>query len=85
MDQLAVFHSVPTDQPALENWVAQSGFERQIERWLGVRKEHAVRELPQLFELGDWLARNVPAAMTPGSYTATIIWTTRWHRGGLRY
>jgi aminoglycoside phosphotransferase (APT) family kinase protein len=66
VDQLAVLHSVPTDLPALEKLGRPERFlERQIERWLGVRKEHAVRELPQLFELGDWLARNVPAAMTP--------------------
>ena len=66
VDQLAVLHSVPTDLPALEKLGRPERFlERQIERWLGVRKEHAVRELPQLFELGDWLGRNVPAAMTP--------------------
>ena len=39
--------------------------ERQIERWLGVRREHAVRDLPELFSLGEWLQRNVPAASAP--------------------
>ena len=39
--------------------------ERQIERWLDVRREHAVRELPELFSLGEWLERNVPAASAP--------------------
>ena len=52
VDQLAVLHSVPTDLPALKKLGRPERFlERQIERWLGVRKEHAVRELPEMFAL----------------------------------
>lgn len=34
---------------------------RQIARWRGVRSAHAVRDLPLIEMLGDWLATNVPA------------------------
>ena len=39
--------------------------ERQIERWLAVRREHQVRELPALFALGEWLGAHVPEAGLP--------------------
>ena len=67
VDQLAALHSVPADLPALQKLGRPERFlERQIERWLGVRSEHAVRELPDLFALGEWLGRNIPPTMTPG-------------------
>ena len=61
IDQLTALHSVPTDLEALQKLGRPEQFvERQIERWLGVRKNHAVRDLPELFSLGEWLGRNVP-------------------------
>ena len=66
IDQLAALHSVPTDLEALQKLGRPERFvERQIERWLGVRRQHAVRDLPELFSLGEWLERNVPAASAP--------------------
>ena len=66
IDQLVALHSVPTDLPALAKLGRPEQFvERQIDRWLGVRREHAVRELPQLFALGEWLQRHVPAGTSP--------------------
>ncbi|MEK9990486.1 MAG: phosphotransferase family protein, partial [Halieaceae bacterium] len=66
IDQLVALHSVPTDLPALAKLGRPEQFvERQIDRWLGVRREHAVRELPQLFALGEWLGRHVPAGTPP--------------------
>ena len=57
IDQLAALHAVPTDLEALAKLGRPERFvERQIERWLGVRREHAVRDLPELFSLGEWLA-----------------------------
>ena len=66
IDQLAALHAVPTDLEALQKLGRPERFvERQIERWLGVRREHAVRDLPELFSLGEWLQRNVPIASAP--------------------
>ncbi len=66
IDQLIALHSVPTDLEALQKLGRPKCFvERQIERWLGVRRQHAVRDLPELFSLGEWLQRNVPAASAP--------------------
>jgi len=66
IDQLVSLHRVPTDLPALAKLGRPEQFvERQIDRWLGVRREHAVRELPQLFALGEWLGRHVPAGAPP--------------------
>ena len=43
-----------------------AGFSRrQVERWLAVRADHAVRELPLLREIGDWLLATVPAEGAP--------------------
>ena len=66
IDQLAVLHAVPPDLEALQQLGRPERFvERQIERWLGVRREHAVRDLPELFALGEWLGRNIPSAAAP--------------------
>ena len=66
IDQLAALHAVPADLEALQKLGRPERFvERQIERWRDVRREHAVRDLPELFSLGEWLERNVPAASAP--------------------
>ena len=66
IDQLVILHSVPTDLPALAKLGRPENFvERQIERWLGVRREHAVRDLPQLFAVGEWLGRHIPSPAPP--------------------
>lgn len=35
--------------------------ERQIERWLKVRRDQPTRELPQIESLGQWLLQNLPS------------------------
>ncbi|MEK9920525.1 MAG: phosphotransferase family protein [Luminiphilus sp.] len=66
IDQLVILHSVPSDLPALDKLGRPENFvERQIERWLGVRREHAVRDLPQLFAVGEWLGRHIPSPAPP--------------------
>ena len=80
VDNLAELQSVPTDLNALQKLGRPDGFvERQIERWLSVRKEHGVRELPELFALGEWthstiaLCGNVDA--TDAGFDATTVFS----------
>lgn len=66
MRQLADVHSIVWPHEALSTLGRPDDFlNRQLERWLAVRKEHAVRELPLLFELGTWLQDNMPATERP--------------------
>ena len=66
MRQLADVHSIVWPHEALSTLGRPDNFlNRQVERWLAVRKEHAVRELPLLFELGTWLQDNMPVTERP--------------------
>lgn len=66
MRQLADVHSIVWPHEALSTLGRPDNFlNRQLERWLAVRKEHAVRELPLLFELGSWLQDNMPVTERP--------------------
>ncbi|MDA9580926.1 phosphotransferase family protein [Luminiphilus sp.] len=66
MRQLADVHSIVWPHEALSTLGRPDNFlNRQVERWLAVRKEHAVRELPLLFELGTWLQDNMPVTECP--------------------
>jgi aminoglycoside phosphotransferase (APT) family kinase protein len=66
MRQLADVHSIVWPHEALSTLGRPDNFlNRQLERWLAVRKEHAVRELPLLFELGTWLQDNMPVTERP--------------------
>ena len=66
MRQLADVHSIVWPHEALSTLGRPDNFlNRQLERWLAVRKEHAVRELPLLFELGTWLKDNMPVTERP--------------------
>ena len=66
MRQLADMHSIVWPHEALSTLGRPDNFlNRQLERWLAVRKEHAVRELPLLFELGTWLQDNMPVTECP--------------------
>ena len=66
MRQLADVHSIVWPHEALSTLGRPDNFlNRQLERWLAVRKEHAVRELPLLFELGTWLQDNMPVTECP--------------------
>ncbi|MDG1013221.1 MAG: phosphotransferase family protein [Luminiphilus sp.] len=66
MRQLADVHSIVWPHETLSTLGRPDNFlNRQLERWLAVRKEHAVRELPLLFELGTWLQDNMPVTERP--------------------
>jgi aminoglycoside phosphotransferase (APT) family kinase protein len=66
MRQLADVHSIVWPHETLSSLGRPDNFvSRQLERWLAVRKEHAVRELPLLFELGAWLQSNRPETERP--------------------
>lgn len=63
MDALADIHGIPADTPGLDGLGRADNFlERQIKRWLEVRKRASVRELPALPALGRWLLDNEPPA-----------------------
>jgi len=81
--QLAAVHAITWPDPKLEGLGRPDQFvERQIGRWLQVREQQSFRELPQLFELGQWLLDNIPesegAVLTHGDYHLdnTLVSTT---------
>ncbi|MDP5052659.1 MAG: phosphotransferase family protein [Congregibacter sp.] len=66
IDQLAAIHNVPFPSPALEKIGRPENFlKRQLARWIKVREDTAVRDLPALFSLGQWLLNNIPPPCEP--------------------
>lgn len=66
MDQLAAVHRVDLEATGLQSLGRPDHFlRRQLRRWMQVRRETAVRELPGLFELGNWLLAEEPPAVAP--------------------
>lgn len=64
--QLAAVHGIAGTDPAIEGLGKPDDFvERQINRWLKVRASDSVRDLPLLFELGEWLKNNIPPTEGP--------------------
>jgi len=62
IDELAAIHRAPWRESGLEGLGNPDGFlHRQISRWRQTRAETAVRDLPLLERLGDWLLQNIPA------------------------
>ncbi len=69
-DALAAIATAPWQQLGLEKFGNPDNFlRRQIERWLATREKSTVRELPQLFTLGQWLLDNLPSR-APTQYRA---------------
>lgn len=73
VDQLAAIHSVDLETPALRDMGRPGSFlERQVTRWLKVRRDSSVRELPAITKLGQWLLDNEPPqaaqALVHGDY-----------------
>ncbi len=67
MLQLAAVHAIEWPDAALEELGKPDGFvSRQLTRWLDVREKQSVRELPLLFELGEWLQNERPETIRPG-------------------
>lgn len=66
METLGAIHSVDCAPLAAQGFGRPEGFaRRQIERWLAVRHDTAVRDLPQLREIGAWLLETRPAEGAP--------------------
>ncbi|TDG15344.1 phosphotransferase family protein [Seongchinamella unica] len=54
--------SAPWQELGLADMGRPQGFlQRQVERWLQVRKQQPTRDLPELESLGSWLLENLPA------------------------
>ncbi len=61
VDELAKLHCVPWQAVGLASFGNPANFlQRQIERWLKIRANGGVRELPEIDRLGRWLLANVP-------------------------
>ncbi len=62
VDQLAAIATAPWQELGLADFGRPGNFlGRQIERWLEVRRQKPVRELPAIEALGSWLLEQVPA------------------------
>jgi len=62
IDQLAAIAVAPWQELGLADIGKPEHFlQRQIERWLKVRRNAPVRDLPALEQLGTWLLENLPA------------------------
>lgn len=60
-DELATIHTVDWEDIGLASFGNPENFlRRQIERWLHIRTLSAVRELPAIDALGNWLLDNIP-------------------------
>jgi len=63
VDALAAIAVVPWQQIGLATFGKPGNFlPRQVERWLEIRRQSAVRTLPLLEQLARWLLDNVPAS-----------------------
>lgn len=66
IDQLAAIHQVPYPSPILEGIGRPENFlQRQLTRWMQVRRDASVRDLPELFSLGQRLLDTLPPACAP--------------------
>ncbi|MBV1687959.1 phosphotransferase family protein [Novosphingobium sp. G106] len=66
METLGTIHRVDTAPLHAQGFGKPAGFaRRQIERWLKVRADNAVRDLPLLTEVGEWLLATLPAEGSP--------------------
>ena len=62
VDALAAIATAPWQELGLAQLGNPENFlRRQIERWLEIRQQSAVRDLPLLDKLGRWLLANIPA------------------------
>lgn len=69
IDALAAIHNVEWQKLSLETFGRPENFlQRQIERWLKIRADSSIRDLPLIEELGRWLLDNLP-----GEAASTIV------------
>jgi aminoglycoside phosphotransferase (APT) family kinase protein len=65
IDALVELHAVDWREAGLEGWGKPTGYlERQVRRWTGqlTLATRLSRPLPDLFEVGEWLAERIPAS-----------------------
>lgn len=63
MRGLATVHAIEWTEVLPSDFAKPDGFvQRQIERWLKVRAQDRVRDLPLLESIGQWLLDNLPAS-----------------------
>lgn len=63
IDGLATVHAIDWREVLPADFAKPDGFvQRQVERWLKVRANDRVRDLPLLEEIGQWLLDNCPPA-----------------------
>lgn len=66
MATLGAIHCVDPAPLLAQGFGSPQGFaERQVRRWLRVRAENSVRDLPLLDEIGEWLLASIPANNQP--------------------
>lgn len=66
VDALAILHRISPQEVGLADFGRPDGFiERQVRRLIDLRKSDSVRELPLLFELGEWLLEHQPKPLPP--------------------
>ncbi len=66
VDQLAAIHTVDLEASGLMSIGRPGNFlERQVMRWLKIRHDSSVRELPAIEELGQWLLDHEPPQAAP--------------------
>jgi aminoglycoside phosphotransferase (APT) family kinase protein len=62
VDQLAAIALAPWRELGLEDMGNPDNFlQRQIERWLEIRRQSPARELKEIEKIGQWLLANLPA------------------------
>jgi aminoglycoside phosphotransferase (APT) family kinase protein len=63
VDAIAAVHALDWRTLGIEGPANPSGYvHKQVERWLKVRAEDAVRDLPLIAEIGRWLLARLPTA-----------------------
>jgi aminoglycoside phosphotransferase (APT) family kinase protein len=69
IDSLVELHAVDWESIGLEGFGKPNGYlERQLRRFTGLWEHNRTRELPEVEQVGEWLAANMPE-----SPTATIV------------
>lgn len=67
IDAIAAVHALDWERRLPENFGRPENFiRRQIERWLKVREDDAVRDIPLLRNIGKWLFDNIPSESAVG-------------------
>ncbi len=78
IDALVELHSVQWTTIGLEGFGKPTGYlERQLRRFTGLWEHNRTRDVPEVEQVGAWLAENMPSSPRPRLCTATIGSATR--------